>query len=69
MFTPVSSTPLVQTLPNTEDGYQYLYLGYAYTTTTMQLVETHPIVEYVGGAIRPYQTAIATNSDIDSIFD
>lgn len=69
IFTPVGSTPLVQTLPNTEDGYQYLYLGYAYTTTTMQLVESHPIVEYVGGAIRPYQTAIATNSDIDSIFN
>ena len=69
IFTPVSNTPLVQTLPDTEDGYQYLYLGYAYTYASMQLVETHPIVEYVGGAIRPYQTAIVTNSDIDSIFD
>jgi len=38
MFTPVSNTPLVQTLPNTEDGYQYIYLGYAYSTANIQLV-------------------------------
>lgn len=38
MFTPISNTPLVQTLPNTEDGYQYIYLGYAYSTSNIQLV-------------------------------
>lgn len=68
MFTPVSNTPLVQTLPNTEDGYQYIYLGYAYSTSNIQLVYTHPIVEYVNGAIRPYHTAFATNADIDAMF-
>lgn len=68
MFTPISDTPLVQTLPNTEDGYQYIYLGYAYSTSNIQLVQTHPIVEYVDGAIRPYHTAFATNADIDAMF-
>ena len=68
MFTPVSNTPLVQTLPSTEDGYQYIYLGYAYSTSNIQLVQTHPIVEYVNGAIRPYHTAFATNADIDAMF-
>lgn len=45
-FTPVSTTPLTQTIPTTEDGYQYLLLGNAYSTTAMYLLPEHPIFEY-----------------------
>ena len=67
-FTPISTTPLTQTIPTTEDGYQYLYLGWAYSTSSIQLVGSHPIYEYVAGLFRPYHTAFATSADIDAMF-
>lgn len=49
-FTPVSTTPLTQTIPTTADGYEYMLLGYATTTTVAYLLPEHPIYAYTGGA-------------------
>lgn len=48
-FTPVSTTPLTQTEPSSADGYEYLLLGMAYSTTNMYLEPYHPIYAYTGG--------------------
>ena len=48
-FTPVSATPLTQTVPTSADGYEYIYLGMAYSTTNIYLEEFHPIYAYTGG--------------------
>lgn len=48
-FTPVSTTPLTQTIPTTNDGYQYIYLGYGYSTTAVRLQVDHPIYAYKNG--------------------
>jgi len=52
-FTPVSTTPLTQTVPTAYDGYQYIYLGVAYSTTAMYLEEQHPIYMYFGSKFMP----------------
>lgn len=48
-FTPVSTTPLTQTEPTTADGYEYMLLGKANTTTVMYLLSEHPIFAYRNG--------------------
>lgn len=48
-FTPVSTAPLVQTIPTSTDGFYYMLLGIAYTSTTMILQADHPIYRYLGG--------------------
>lgn len=50
-----STTPFVQSLPTTEDGKIYIFLGVAATTGTCELYETHPVYEYKYGHIRLYQ--------------
>ena len=51
-FTPISTAPLTQTIPTTDDGYEYIYLGQAYADTTMYLTATHPIFAFRQGAWR-----------------
>lgn len=49
--------PLVYSLPTTEDGYVYVYLGNSYNGTAGQRLELsmrHPIFEYKNGKIRNY---------------
>ena len=53
-FTPISTAPLTQTIPTSADGYQYIFLGHATTTTVMYLLPEHPIYEYKSGAFRLY---------------
>lgn len=53
-FTPVSTTPLTQTEPTTADGYQYIFLGIAYSATSFWLSYDHPVYAYIDGA---FQTA------------
>jgi hypothetical protein len=48
-FTPISATPLTQTIPTTADGYEYILLGIATATTTVYLQERHPIYAYRNG--------------------
>ena len=43
---------IVQALPNTADGYAYIYLGRAYDTYRISLDFEHPIYYYSGGAMR-----------------
>lgn len=51
-FTPISTTPLTQSLPSTEDGYEYIRLGYAYATGSIWLEPVHPIFAYRNGKWR-----------------
>ena len=54
-----STTPFVQTLPSTEDGKIYIFLGVAYSATAMELTLEHPVYWYKDGMIRPYTNAPA----------
>lgn len=56
-----ADTPYVQSLPTTEDGKIYIYLGRAYSATAVELVTNHPVYEYKNGAIRQWVNA-ATQS-------
>ena len=71
IFTPISTTPLTQTIPNTDDGYQYIYLGQMYNASFIQLTPIHNIYEYVNGSFCLYESkaAYATNAEIDALFD
>lgn len=44
--------PYVQTLPNTEDGYIYIFIGIATSATAFELMLNHPIYYYKNNAIR-----------------
>ena len=52
-----STTPYVQSLPSTEDGKIYIFLGIAYSATNVELVPNHPVYEYKDGAIRLWTNA------------
>ena len=47
-----ATTPYVQDLPTTEDGKIYIYLGIAYSATSIELTLEHPVKYYHNGAIR-----------------
>lgn len=47
----------VQTLPSTEDGYVYLFIGMAYSETAVELFPNHPVYYYKDGAIRLWTNA------------
>lgn len=61
LFTPVNTAPLTQTVPTTNDGYQYILLGTAYSTTDMYLLNEHPIFQYFNGGFKSVQQ-IATEA-------
>ena len=44
--------PITQTLPTTDDGYIYIYLGQAHDTCKIELSVHHPIYQYKNGALR-----------------
>ena len=52
-----STTPIVQTLPSTEDGKIYIYLGIAYSATNIELQMVHPVYYYKSGVIRLWTNA------------
>ena len=47
-----STTPVVQALPNTNDGFIYIYLGIATSTTAFELAVEHPVYYHDGARIR-----------------
>lgn len=49
-----STTPIVQTLPATNDGKIYIFLGVATSTTAFELMDKHPIYYHDGNGVRPY---------------
>lgn len=55
-FTPISTTPLTQTIPTSKDNYQYIYLGQAFASNQINMSETHQIYMYVGGKFQLYTT-------------
>ena len=61
LFTPVSTTPLTQTVPTSADGYQYILLGTAYSSSEVYLLNEHPIFQYHNGAFKSVQQ-IATEA-------
>lgn len=48
------TTPYVQSLPSSEDGKIYIFLGIAYSATAVEMKIEHPVYEYKDGAIRQY---------------
>lgn len=59
-----ADTPYVQTLPSTEDGKIYIFLGYATAATTMVLYYWHPVYYYKDGAIRVWTNAAASELSV-----
>ena len=57
-----TTQPCVQELPNSEDGFVYIFLGRMQTSATLQLSITHPIYYYKDGAIRQW-----TNQDTTAL--
>ena len=53
-FTPISSTPLTQTLPTSDDGYAYYYIGRMYNSATAMTFDTtaRAIFMFKDGALR-----------------
>ena len=60
-----STTPFVQDLPSTEDGKIYIFLGVAYSTTSMELYPNHPVYYYKDGAIRLWTNATSGLTSVD----
>lgn len=52
-----STDPIVQDLPTTEDGFIYIFLGVAYSTTSIELNLVHPVYYYKGGSVRLWTNA------------
>lgn len=52
-----STTPYVQALPSTEDGKIYIFLGIAYSATSVELFPEHPVYYYKDGCIRLWTNA------------
>lgn len=47
-----ADAPYVFNLPSTDDGKIYIYLGRTYSETQIEIVMTHPVYYYKGGAVR-----------------
>lgn len=62
-FIPVSATPLTQDVPTSEDGYYYILLACAYSTTNVRLYAEHKIYKYFGGAFQVWNYAQTTAED------
>ena len=64
--------PLSQTLPTTDDGLIYIYLGQAYEDTNpykLELLLHHPVYWYKNGAVRKYRPTVnghTVNKDVPS---
>lgn len=54
--------PYVFTLPSTEDGKIYIYLGRTYSATAIEMTMNHPVYYYKDGAIREWTNPVASGS-------
>lgn len=64
-----STTPFTQTLPSTEDGKIYIFLGVAYSGTAMELLLHHPVYYYKDGQVRPWPGVQPQLPEFDSVAD
>ena len=67
------TTPITQTLPNTDNGLLYIFLGKAINTTNIELYPNHPVYWYKGGSVQEYKKNQfwhynASSDSIDLIF-
>lgn len=62
-FTPVSATPLTQTVPTSEDGYQYILLGTANSSTQLYMSSEHPIYQFVAGKFQQIDSGANANAE------
>ncbi len=56
-----ANEPFTQSLPSTEDGKIYIFLGLANSATTIELLYFHPVYYYKDGAIREWTNAAETD--------
>lgn len=56
-----ANEPFTQSLPSTEDGKIYIFLGLANSATTLELLYFHPVYYYKDGAIREWTNAAETD--------
>lgn len=56
-----NSLPLTQTLPSTNDGYCYIFLGRTYSTYQFSLYPNHPVYYHDGTSIRLKQNTMFGN--------
>lgn len=68
-FTLASSEWWTQTIPTSDDGFQYMLLGYAYSTTSIRLYSEHQIYAYQNGAFQIYTYPEAKNYYNLGIYD
>lgn len=67
--------PYVFTLPSTEDGKIYIYLGRTYSATSIEITMNHPVYYYKDGVIRLWTNAAAgggtalTDAEIEAAVD
>lgn len=65
-FSPISTTPLTQTIPTSVDGYDYILLGQATSSSTeIYLMPEHPIFTYYKGGFKSFEQ-IAAEAAINS---
>lgn len=57
----VTMQGIAQALPATADGFVYMFLGYAYSATNIELMQNHPIYEYKDNALHMW-TNVSTTS-------
>ena len=62
----LAPNPITQTLPTTDDGLIYIYLGCAYSNTTIAFTLDHPVYYFKDGQIRLYTNSSAVDQTIDS---
>lgn len=63
LFRLASASPLVQTLPSTNDGYYYCFLGRTSSGYQLALYEHHPIYYHDGTRLRRYYGNVYYNNE------
>lgn len=66
-FTPVSTAPLTQTVPSSADGYHYILLGYAYSTTAIRLFAAHPVHAYINRSFGLFSVNAGNASTVNGL--
>lgn len=68
--TGANAGPITQTLPNSDDGFIYIRLGRAYSTTNIVLTHSHPVYWYKDGSVKQYAppvTSVALTTTVNSV--
>ena len=62
-----STTPFVQSLPSSDDGKIYIFLGIAESATAFMLTLEHPIYWYKDGAVRQWTNSVDSDSKVEQV--